>query len=202
MFVMDVPPDVPAIYAPVVIAQAAQPQTQTPQLIPVGCTKIDRTIGICQLINNPPNPPLSAVNATSPRTAVWGYLQMIEKLTPAQLPDEMFSTAKTTLLQGAAHGTVVDEGGGYYRYDPTPGYFGTDRATTLVEMGGRKFKVVYHFKVMDGGAGGGTDGYDPYMQKKNCPKGIHWKISLNPDDPNSKSMAKSKNQWGQTRLIL
>ena len=51
-------------------------------------------------------------------------------------------------------------------------------------MGVYKITVVYHFKVMGPGIGG-TEGYDPYMQKQNCPKGIEWKISLNPNDSNS-----------------
>lgn len=46
MFVMDMP-DVPPQYAPVVIAQGVQIQPQAS----VGSAKIDRTIGVCQLID-------------------------------------------------------------------------------------------------------------------------------------------------------
>ena len=178
MFVMDMP-DVPPQYAPVVIAQA--PQAQPPAL--QGSAKVDRTIGVCHLIQNPPIPPLTAVNAMSPVTAVWGYLQTQEQFTSKQLTPGMFNTAKASVLQGPEHGTLKGEWGQNYRYHPTPDYSGQDRATLLVEMGGLKVKVMYFFKV-GRSAWGGTEGYDPYQDKKLCPKGPMWKISLNPADPN------------------
>jgi hypothetical protein len=168
MFAMDVPPDVPAMYAPVVIAQAQKSQPAT-----AGSTAAVRTIGVCQLIENPPIPPMTAANVAAPAMTTWSYLTSVEKV---KLSEDLAETAKTTLLDGAKHGVLVEEGGGYYRYDPTPGYYGTDRATVLVEMGNYKVKVVIHFKVMQPGIGG-TEGYDPYMQKENCPKGPQWKIS-------------------------
>jgi len=30
----------------------------------------------------------------------------------------------------------------------------------------------------------GNEGFDPYEDKKLCPNGMFWKISLNPRDPN------------------
>ena len=175
MFVMDMPPDVPPQYAPVVIAQASQAKDPA---------KIDRTIGVCHLIQNPPIPSGTAVNSLSPIGSVWSYLKHQERLSPEQLTDEMFNTAKATMLQGAKHGTLEYLGEGYFVYRPTSGYIGPDRATLLVEIGGLKVKVMYFFK-LEPGAGGGTEGYDPYRDKKNCPQGEMWKISLNPDDPNA-----------------
>ena len=162
-------------------ARAAQAQPQAS----VGSTKIDRTIGVCHLINNPPLPPLTAANVISPTGSVWSYLQR-ENLIPEQLTDEMFSTAKATLLQGAGHGELKVTASGNYRYHPTPDYLGTDRATFLVEMGGYKVKVVYHFQMISGGLDE-KDGPGSYEDKKNCPNGEEWKISLNPDDPNAVS---------------
>ncbi len=173
MFVMDMP-DVPPQYAPVIIAQAVQTQQQAPE----GSKKVDRTIGVCHLIENPSNPPGTAVNVINPLRATNAYVDRVEHR-------EIGLDGKVTVLQGPKHGTLEYLGGeGYFVYRPTPDNFGSDRATFLVEIDGRKIKVVYHFKVTSE-AGGGTDGYDPYMQKKNCPKGDVWKISLNPDDPNS-----------------
>jgi len=148
----------------------------------VGSRQVDRIIGVCQLIENPPIPPLTAFNAMSPITSVWGYLQTVEKLSPTQLTGEMFVTAKATLLQGPEHGELKVTPSGSYRYYPVPAYLGIDRATIVVEMGDYKVKVVYHFKV--GGEFGANDAYDSYEDKKNCPNGTMWKISLNPDDPN------------------
>ena len=59
-----------------------------------------------------------------------------------------------------------------------------DRATVLVEIGGYKVKVLYFFKVMQSVAPGSQE-YDPYQDKKNCPQGEKWRMSLNPDDLNA-----------------
>jgi VCBS repeat-containing protein len=173
MFVMDVPPDVPAMYAPVVIAQASATQLDTSPAA-AGSATAERTIGVCQLIENPPVPAMTAANVAAPAMAAWSYLTSVEKV---KLPEGLAETAKTTLLDGAKHGVLVQEGGGYYRYDPTPGYYSTDRATVLVEMGNYKVKVVIHIKVL-----APTEGND-YENKQLCPNGELWKISLNPEDP-------------------
>lgn len=175
MFVMDMP-DVPPQYAPVVIAQAP-PQPQQ------GSAKVDRTIGVCHLIQNPPIPPGTAVNAMSPVTAVWSYLQTQEQFTPKQLTVDMFNTAKASVLQGPEHGELKVTPSGNYRYHPVSDYYGPDRATVLVEIGGLKVKAMYFFKV-GRSSWGGTEGYDPYWDEENCPQGPQWKISLNnPNDP-------------------
>jgi hypothetical protein len=145
----------------------------------VDSTKIERTIGVCQLIENPPPaPPGNAANSFMPTGSAWSFMRETEKVKPELLTDEMLVSAKASLLQDAEHGKLVDEGSGYYHYDPTSGYLGTDRAVIHVEMGSYKVRVIYHFKVMKPGIGG-TEGYDPYMQKENCPNGIEWKISRN-----------------------
>jgi len=170
MFVMDMP-DVPPQYAPVVIAQASQAQK--------GDAKTDRTIGVCHLIQNPPIPALTAVNSLSPLGEASVYLENHEHL---KLD---WKSWKVSLLQGPEHGTLeMGERGG--RYHPTPDYFGPDRATLLVEIGGHKVKVIYFFNVLEG-VPGGTDEGDPHDDKEYCPqgKGRVWKISLNPDDPNT-----------------
>jgi len=169
MLVVDMP-DMPPQYTPVVIAQASQAKQAN--------ATTDRTIGVCHLIENPPIPSGSAVNAISPVTTVWEYLKKQERLTPKQLTDEMFKAAKTSVLQGPGHGTLQDEGGGYYGYHPAPDYFGQDRSTLLVEIGGLKVKAMYFFNVLHGVGGGDQD---PYKDKKNCPKGEMWKISLSTD---------------------
>jgi hypothetical protein len=43
---------------------------------------------------------------------------------------------------------------------------------------------MYFFKLMKSVAPGSEE-YDPYKDKKNCPQGYIWKISLNPDDPST-----------------
>jgi hypothetical protein len=173
MFVMDVPPDVPAMYAPLVIAQAPKTQPATAPAA-AGSAMVERTIGVCQLIENPPIPAMTAANSSAVSMAAWSYLTSVEKV---KLSEDLVESAKTTLLVGAQHGEFKEEWGGNYRYHPTPGYYGTDRATVLVEMGNYKVKVVIHIKVL-----APTEGND-YQNKRLCPKGELWKISVSPDDP-------------------
>ncbi len=168
-------PDVSPQYAPVVvIAQASQAQK--------GDAKTDRTIGVCHLIENPPVPPESAVNFISPVQSVWGYLEKQERPTPGWLTADVYNAAKATIQAGPGHGKLKDEGSGDYHYHPTADYYGQDRATVLVEVGGLKVKVTYFFKVMRI-VSDATDSYDPYRDKKLCPNGMVWKISLNLGDP-------------------
>src|SRR6266702_3128030 len=161
-------PDLPPHYAQVMVVQADAPKQ--------GAAKTDHTIGVCHLIQNPPTPPDTAVNVISPLVSASLYLQERERKTL----DWKFW--KVSVLQGPEHG-VLEMGarGGYYR--ATGNYIGSDHATLLVEIGDLKVNVIYFFKVSKGGIGG-TEGYDPYEDKKNCPKGKTWKVSLNPNDPN------------------
>ena len=94
MFVMDIPPDVPAQYAPVIIAQAARPQKTA--------TKFDHTIGVCHLIENPAGSP-SAVNSLSPVLLVWDYLKGQGQLPPEQQRVEVYKAAKFSLLRSEEH---------------------------------------------------------------------------------------------------
>jgi hypothetical protein len=165
MFVMDMP-DVPEQYAPVVIAQASQAQTSG---------KTDRTIGVCQLIENRPESIRSAINGLSPLQSASIFFSSVENR-------EVGIEGKASVLQGPAHGTLEELGGvdrGGYLYIPMSNFLGQDSATMLVEIGGFKVKVMYFFNVLEGVAD------DMYEDGQFCPNGDVWKISLNPDDPNA-----------------
>jgi hypothetical protein len=178
MFVMDMPPDVPPQYAPVVIAQASQAKDPA---------KTERTIGVCALVENPIEVfdelsglkgQYSAVNNIAPEAVVSNYLMGFDRKRFASVPTTV------TVLKGPAHGTLElrkDEGRFYI---PEPNYFGPDRATFLVERAGMKIKVEYFIKVMET-VPGGTEGYDPYWDEELCPNGSRWEISLNDSDPNA-----------------
>ena len=163
MIVMDMP-DMPPQYAPVVIAQASQAKQ-------AGATT-DRTIGVCHLIQNPPRPLGTAVNVIAPLGSASVYLEKQEHRTLD------WKSSKVSVLQGPEHGELKVTPSGKYRYFSAPDYYGSDRATLLVEIGDRTVKVIYFFNVLLT-VPGGTDGYDPYEDKKYCPKGEMWKISLN-----------------------
>ncbi len=170
MFVMDVP-DVPPQYAPVVIAQTTQARrTQA---------ETDGTIGVCQLVSNPirklESGAYSAVNSVGPlgATGVYLYRQEGKKI------GEM---GTVTILNEPAHGILEPiegaRGTGFY-FIPEPDYIGSDRATFLVEAGGKKYRVEYFIQVQTG------IGVGDYENPQLCPNGEYWKISLNPDDPNA-----------------
>ncbi len=162
-------PDLPPQYAQVMIVQAGAAKQ--------GAAKTDRTIGVCHLIENPPIPPGTAVNAMSPLGSVSDYFWKVERL-------GVGLNGKVNILDGPKHGELGVTPSGNYRYFPASDYYGPDRATMLVEIGGRKVKAIYFFNVMQR-VPGGTEGYDPYEDKKLCPQGRRmWKISLYTDDPN------------------
>jgi hypothetical protein len=135
-------------------------------------------MAVCHLVNSlgiiGRDDPQSTVYVISPAETVSDYINRFEKR-------YVGLEGKITLLQGAEHGELKEEGGKYFRYTPVVGYIGSDRATFLVEIGGLKVKAVYHFKIIDGGAIGGTEADD----KQNCPKGMFWKISLKLNDARS-----------------
>jgi len=106
MFVMDVPPDVPQQYAPVLVAEASK--TPAP-------ASLERTIGVCHLASSLPDDRLSAVNSMSPRLEASAYLQRVEGVKF----DWRSTTWKMTLLDPPKHGTLaVEEGGSVLFFCP------------------------------------------------------------------------------------
>ena len=158
-------PDVPPQYAQVMIVQASQAQQ--------GAAKIDRTVGVCSLVQNPVGE--TAFNAVGPIGAALIYHHNIGELLD-------IGSGVVTVLSNPQHGTLEQSpyGTGGYLYLPKPDYFGQDRAAFLVEVGGKKIRMEYFFKVVEGGVGDGD-----YQDKKFCPNGIFWKISLDPDESNN-----------------
>jgi len=168
MFVMDMP-DLPPQYEQVMLVQASQSQQTKAQY--------ERTIGLCALINNPPNAPKepwAGSDGLSPVVAVSNYFRAVENNL-----DFKYEGGRASVLEKPKHGVLqATDGEGYY-YFPEAGYLGTDRATFLVEIAGRKYKAVHYLRVME------IVPEDGRLDKRYCPNGRWWKISLNPDDPNA-----------------
>jgi len=178
MFIMDVP-NIPAQEPPLIVADASATQ--------VAAQKYDRTIGVCHLSANP-FVPKSAENVLSPPMEITAYFRKKEHYKIEGQPS-------VSVLQMPAHGALVDEGEGYFAYYPEKGYLGNDRATLLVEVGGKKVRMEYFFRVMESiFESPGEDNYAEF-----CPEKVRvWKISTATDE-NGNRFA---NQWGQTRLII
>lgn len=177
---LDLPPDVPPQYTPIVVAEAAQAKNQTKE----------RTIGVCQLVSSLPDDRLSAVNSLSVARAASNYLKNIEH---KAIDDLAWTAAKMTLLEAPKHGELElhqpTQSAGYF--SNVPNFEGTDQATVLVEIGGYKVTVKYFIKVMLG-VGGGSEQGTPYDDKKNCPNGRVWKISHNLEELSTYNVSHNK----------
>lgn len=169
---IDLPPDVPSMHMPMLVAEASDTRKMASR---TNSVKVNYTIGVCHLAENPKNRAYTAVNSLDPALTVYSYLRKSEK---ENIDDASYPKARVTVLQEPTHGTLHYEGGSNYIYMPESSFFGSDRADFLVEIGRWTVKAYYHFNILKM-VPGGTDGFDPYFDKRFCPKGPKWKISLN-----------------------
>ena len=137
MFTMDVPYNPPQ-EAPVVLAQAGNTSaTVTPDFI----------LHACKETEHRPNDPDSALFALDPAGMLSVYALIVGRRFPVE-------DIKVTMLSNATHGKVTDVvdnlGRSWYRYDPTPGYLGNDRATFMAGYGGKRYKIIVDIKVLFG----------------------------------------------------
>jgi Matrixin len=138
--------------------------SQSPQVK----AKYARTIGVCNLVENPPNaPPVpwTAGNIINPALAAKNYFWLVEGRDYGNLD------AQEQPLESPKHGRLQPNNGGGYSYIPDTGYLGSDRATFLVEFGSKKLKMVHTIRVLEGVAD------NAYDDKRYCPNGRYWKIS-------------------------
>jgi hypothetical protein len=160
MLAMDIP-NVPAQETPLMVAATTMAQTSV--------QKFDRVIGVCHLSENP-FVPQSAVNVLEPADEAVMYLRQEEH---SKITDQ----ANTSVLNMPEHGVLENEGKGYFAYYPKKGYIGGDRATLLVDVGGKKIKMEYFFRVMRSIPQGDDVAPSPY-KTSGCPKEeAVWKIS-------------------------
>ncbi len=167
MFAFDIPIDIQEyLTTPIFIVSASQLEKTN--------TKFNYAIGTCHLIQNPPGSPISAANYLAPIGRASNYLekQKNKKLEWKQWQVKILEQPKFGSVETSDKNTI---------YHPMKNYFGTDKATFLVQIDDYKIKTVYYFKVMTEIAG--TDGYDAYEDKKNCPKGLMWEISPSASNP-------------------
>jgi hypothetical protein len=93
--------------------------------------------------------------------------------------------ASISVLQMPKHGELRNEGAGYFAYYPEKGYIGNDRATLLVETGGKKIKMEYFRRVMQ--TVPSAEDEPAIYEQGYCPlKARVWKISapINADGNN------------------
>lgn len=161
MFFLDIP-SVPPQHAQIVIAQSTK-------------QAIERTIGVCNPIENKPESKTSALNDVAPIGAAYSYLTKIEHKI---IDSSAFENAKVTILHTPTHGALTQyEGVSSYSYQSANyQYHGSDQATALVEMGSYKIKIVYYFNLMESVPGNSEQG-TVFDNRSICPNGRTWRIT-------------------------
>jgi hypothetical protein len=149
-----IPVEIPAVAVQVAAASALE--------------KKDRTVGFCFPMENSPDPRAQHTTALDPLVALENYFRVVEHA-------EVKLSGKISLVQPVEHGTLTAfDNGTDYEYTPTPGYYGSDRATVLIELEGMKVRLVYFFKI--------REVINDADREELCPK-YYWKISLNSGAP-------------------
>jgi hypothetical protein len=170
MLMLDVP-KLPLQHSPIVLAQSGPAQPQPNE-------RFDRTIGVCQLVRNPPSLPkmpgrIFATNEIVPDGDAGNYFLNLEG------KKENDASARVSILKAPTHGQLqaVPQGAGvYYNYLPESGYLGTDSVDFKVVIGRMTVKVIYSIHV--------EDVVDDSNTSALCPKRYR-KISGTPRSSNS-----------------
>lgn len=106
-----------------------------------------------------------------------------------------------SVLKRPTHGVLENGGDGNYAYFPEKGYIGKDRATLLVEVGGKKVKMEYFFRVMQSIPQDYETGPSKYEESK-CPKKVRvWKISSTLDPNGNNTLIAAEFQSSATNAV-
>ena len=149
LFIPAVPPMVDAPIAPpaIVVAQAA-----------TTAGKPDVALGNCESVQTPDSPTGQVGGGLYPAATVKSYWNMLS-----------VQDAKVTVLEGPKHGVVkgssrITENGPPYGYVPDHGFLGEDRITFLVEVAGKRVKVVMTLFVVENSVDQGDSPCPGYIQ--------------------------------------
>jgi Bacterial Ig-like domain (group 2) len=105
----------------------------------------------------------------SPGTGAHLYLRDFQK-------QNVPSDGKVRVVVQPRSGEITYQGRGNYLYRPNKQFRGFDSAVFVVEVQGMELTNHVWLNVLGSGVGG-TDGYDPYEDKKYCPRGAFWPIT-------------------------
>jgi hypothetical protein len=119
--------------------------TQTSQDHPAD--KLDRTVGVCQLVQNPADSGMQA-GETSAENDIGPVGDLLNYFRSSESKSIQFG-GEVKILQAPKYGQLQPLEKGSYTYIPNAGYFGTDKATFLVNISGMKVKMVYTIHVED-----------------------------------------------------
>lgn len=144
MVTVDVP-YVPTQYTQVVAqAQSAQ-QTPPDVIILTQATGSEKMLQGCRDVES------AAREATgfdlNPSFIVFKHLGYQVKNGDYNAPQSVKDSVKTSLLKLPAHGTLVPQSFNFWTYQGKDNFEGKDQATFLVEVGGKRYKVVVNYLV-------------------------------------------------------
>ena len=107
----------------------------------------DFILEACKETEHTPNNPRSALRVIDPAYMLQNYAASVGR-------DFALADIKTTVLESTKNGKLTAEvdntGTLSYRYDPTPGFLGNDRASFMAEYGGKRYKIIADIKVLLG----------------------------------------------------
>lgn len=89
----------------------------------------------------------SAINEFNPSYVVFKHLGYQVKNGDYNAPQAVKDSVKTSLLKSPAHGKLVPQSFNFWTYEGEDNYQGTDQATFLVEVSGKRYKVVINYLV-------------------------------------------------------
>lgn len=143
MFTMEIP-YVPVYEAPITVVQAANGSAgeavQGAAVLAVASTKPDYIFTDCYQIGQDV-PSYSAIRSIDPAGRLTN--EFLRHLNERQVET---ASKSTRILEGPKHGKlsteVADNGYQFFAYFPNPGYIGKDRVVFLVEVDGKRYKVV------------------------------------------------------------
>src|ERR1700731_457839 len=100
-------------------------------------------IGVCMLIENSPTPGGMHGSGLSPLKAVANYFRIVEH-------QEIAAAGTVSVMDPSKHGKLTSFAHATnYEYVPTPGYYGQDEATLLVEMANIKVGLKFKFRTLE-----------------------------------------------------
>lgn len=89
----------------------------------------------------------SATNELNPSYIVYSHLGYRVINGDYNAPQSVKDNVKTSLLKLPAHGSLVPQSFNFWTYQGEDNYEGKDQATFLVEVGGKRYKVVVNYLV-------------------------------------------------------
>ena len=134
-------------------------------------------IGVCALIENQPQLPLSATSTISPVLLAYGYLTKELKFPRESITAEMYNAAKINVIKEPEYGKLdFDKAKQNAAYIPNnKNFYGIDSSTFTITLGKHNVKLLYSFNVLMQ-VENETEEYSPYKDKNKCPKGRTWKM--------------------------